>query len=135
MTQANVQQLFEKYKLQLGLQFQFASWLKSWQSSELKNLNNDSLSCKALDNAALTFDVRNILKISSQGRKILDLYGNDTQLNDGSRAIIVELIVNYMVQNDIRMTTNVAQQIADEIIKVFPSELKVRHCIHCINLF
>lgn len=129
MTAANIQQLFNKYGLQLGVQFHFESWLKSWQNSnssakKITSEPKDSF-VSSCNYSGVNFEIEHILKLSSQGRTILDLFTKNQQLNDGSRAIIVELVVNFMIQNEIKMTTDVAQKIADNIVKIFPSEFKV----------
>lgn len=41
------------------------------------------------------------------------------------RIIIVELATNYMLQNDIRMTVNLVENIAENIVRVFQTEFLV----------
>ncbi|XP_055906416.1 uncharacterized protein LOC129941736 [Eupeodes corollae] len=67
-------------------------------------------------------DVEQILKASFQGKSILNLYKSSQNLNVGSRTIIIDLIIKYMLQEEIRMTVGIAKQIADKIGNLFKTE-------------
>lgn len=70
-------------------------------------------------------DLKNILNHTSQGRSISENYRMFKTLTDGSRNILVDVIINYLIQNDIKMTVKLSENIADQIIQIFPTEYKV----------
>lgn len=123
MTEKHVKQIFKKHKIQIGIQIEFQMWLKSWQTSTLTTTDASSDQIQKNESHQDTqFNIVKILKLSSQGRSILEIYNINQQLNDGSRSLLVELIVNYMIQNDMKMTIPIAEKIKDNILTIFPEE-------------
>lgn len=136
--------------IKLGIQIKFESILMTWQKSKeiamvtsarsepgsknnIDNINelfgsepDCSTSTSTNSHHTISMDIEKIMKTTSQGRSILSLYENDSKLNEGSRSVVVDLVINYMIQNDIRMTVILAKKTAEAILKVFKTEFMVR---------
>jgi len=70
-------------------------------------------------------DITAVLNDGIDGEYILQYYVSNNILNDGLRAMLVDLIVNHMIKMNIKMTVKVAETISDGIVNVFPTESKV----------
>lgn len=64
-------------------------------------------------------------KCKFSGKLILDYYNNNGKLNDGSRSILMEIIIAYMIRHDKQMSIKVAQDISLQIVSAFPTKIKV----------
>lgn len=78
------------------------------------------------------FNLEKLLIESSQGRAILNLYQNENELNDGCRGVLLDLIINYLFENEIKMTVTLSKIIAEKIVEVFPTEVLV--CVYLITV-
>lgn len=146
MTPLQLMEIGKKWKLKWGIQIKFEKVLMSWQNSLTpfnnseqepnNNVKADKLQIKPSISKSVNAhsqtapNVKEILKSSSQGTSILSFYESNLKLNNGSRAIVVDLIINYMIQNDIRMNVVLAKRTAEGIVNVFKTEFLVR-----INIF
>lgn len=63
-----------------------------------------------------------ILKHSPKGRLIIHHYETYHKLNDPCRVSIIELINNFLIQNEIKMSNELAKNISRQIIDEFPTE-------------
>lgn len=133
MNEHQIERLFSKYSIQLGLEYSFINFWKSQFGSHLtkqelnldqpsvviqgqKRQNSEDVECEVIN-------IENVLNSSSHGRSILELYKKNSDLNDGMRTVIVELIINHMLQYDLAMNTPIAKKISENICSLFPSEL------------
>lgn len=150
MTEKHVLHLVNKYNIKLGIQIKFENFLKTWQQSgtilkdsmlEQAGLNDVETLNKTetlfSTSKEMKLDIHKIIVNSSQGRTVLNMYKQSSTLNASARTIIVDLIINYMIQNDARMTVLNAQEISTDIIRLFPCENLVRFCkfFNCFLLF
>lgn len=146
--------LFNKYGIQLGLQFTFIHFwsskivgnslnnnaalinkasvqqntnMSSHQIESVSSQQNDASSQQPenLQENLIDFDIETILKMSSQGKAIIEIYKKNGNFNDGTRIVIVELLINYMIQNNMQMSSNTAKRLAENVVKLFPTELMV----------
>lgn len=64
----------------------------------------------------------NILNSTTQGRQIQNLYKKTNELQEGSRNLLVDLIINYILSNEIDLPPKLMQDITTQITDMFPSE-------------
>lgn len=72
-----------------------------------------------------TIKVDEVLSSAPQGNLILDYYKRNKKLNDGIRATLVDILIGYVITSNIPMSVNVSESLADQIVALFPSEVKV----------
>jgi len=72
------------------------------------------------------FDLNEILIKSTQGAMIIDYYYKQKKLNESSRSLLVEIIINDLIKKNRTMTIDLANSISNAIVKSFPTEIKVR---------
>lgn len=139
MNLEHISDLSKKHNIKLGIQILLQHELLNWQISEKSTVvfscseseenvqqGKEIKSAAPLKNLGeTTIDVGKILNSSSQGRVIIQKYETTNSLNEGSRRIIVDLIINSMIQTDVRMTVILALKISQDIVKIFPSEFLV----------
>lgn len=70
---------------------------------------------------------------NGHGLLVQSYYDNHKDLNETSRDYIVTTVVNYCITNKIHMSTTTADNLADQIIQMYPSETKVRFLIRNIK--
>lgn len=56
---------------------------------------------------------------------ITEYYRSHSTLNDNIRTLLVELIIQHLISNKIVMSVALAENVASQIQRIFPSELKV----------
>ncbi|KAI8116607.1 hypothetical protein CVS40_11351 [Lucilia cuprina] len=132
MTPQHLKQLGKKWNIKLGIQIKFENCLINWKNNRSApavcsnpNINLMDSKNKMFNeniNSSKEIDIAEIMNATSQGRSVLDFFKNNLKLNDLSRAIVVDLTTNYLIQNDIPMTVNLASKIAESIVQVFQSE-------------
>jgi len=66
-----------------------------------------------------------MLSNNTQGSLIFDYFKNHNMLNDSCRNLLIEIIISDLIKKDLTMTIKLANYIADAIVTVFPSEIKV----------
>lgn len=59
------------------------------------------------------------------GSLILDYFKNHYMLNESCRNLLIEIIISDLVIQNLTMTVKLANHIADAIVTLFPSEIKV----------
>lgn len=135
MKSEHVDQLLSEYPL--GIKILFSHNLENWQKSLPQNVY-DMSSTTALQNtpnvipilqpkAAIdnSINLGDILSSSSTGSMIIDYYRINNKFNDNIRLLLVDNIINYIITNKLSMSINLADYIGDEIVAMFPSEVKV----------
>lgn len=123
MTSRHCEILTKGFKL--GVLIKLEYHLKNWQNQEKSTVSSESSKTSTDISDGAQFDLFNILQSSHQGKSLIAQYEENKKFNDLSRQILVDLAVNHMIQNNIKMTVNVAEKIADEIVVQFPTEIKV----------
>ncbi|KAF0706912.1 Uncharacterized protein FWK35_00032358, partial [Aphis craccivora] len=73
---------------------------------------------------AIGFDLNDILIKSTQGSMIIDYYYKQKKLNESSRSLLVEIIINDLIKKNRTMTIDLADNISNAIVKSFPTEIK-----------
>lgn len=134
----------------LGVQINFRYHVEAWQKSNITenepNTNitsshvipssscssslemikldkNQSIQC-IIPSKNPNIEVSNILN-STQGALIIDYYKKHNSINDNIRTLLVEIIIQELITKKILMSVSLAEEIADQIQQLFPSELKV----------
>lgn len=119
----------------IGVMATFEYNVKKWQTQEKTTV----CSCQSSDlpespniirekqdfEELVEIKVIDILNKTSNGRTIIQQYKTFQKLPDGCRNILVDIIINYLIQNDIKMSVSLSEKIADQIIMIFPTEIKV----------
>lgn len=144
MTSRHAELLTIEFKL--GVLIKFENNLKNWQirlnstvSSSLSENASAELSNKSFNSQSITdipdnkdIKLEQILQQTSNGISLLENCKNGIELNDGCRTILLDTIINHLIQNKIKMSTKLAENISDEIVSVFPKEIKVLNIIFVI---
>lgn len=69
--------------------------------------------------------ISDILFNTLEGRSLLEMRDDNVPLSETNSRILTDKIVDYYIQNEIKMTVDDADNIAEEIVMNFPQELKV----------
>jgi len=137
MKPEDAKKLLEKFPL--GIYILFRHELEEWQKDRNNiSLNNDSN--QRIQNVQLTSEkslsmqsklpcatkIDEILNSSPQGHLILEYYRKNNKLNDGIRTTLVDIVIGYIISNNIAMSVNVAESLSNQIVAMFSSEIKVK---------
>lgn len=68
--------------------------------------------------------VHTILANSTRGKLLIDYYNIHKELNDTIRGNLVDLIIHDIISNDVPMSISLAESVAEQIVTMFPSEIK-----------
>lgn len=74
----------------------------------------------------IEFNLGEILIKSTQGSMITDYFYKHNRLNESSRSLLEEIIINDLIKENRTMTIDLANSISNAIVKSFPTEIKVR---------
>lgn len=138
MKPEDAKKLLEKFPL--GIYILFRHELEEWQ----KGRNNMSLknhSNHGIHNVQLTsekplsmqskppcaINIGEILNSSPQGHLILEYYRKNNKFNDGIRTALVDMVIGYIISNNIPMSVNVAESLSNQIVAMFSSAIKVKN--------
>lgn len=123
----------------LGIHIKFEKHLEDYQKNQEQQHDVSLLKSKIIaetpvQNLTLTstkpseigFDLNEILIKSTQGAMIIDYYYKQKKLNESSRSLLVEIIINDLIKKNRTMTIDLANSISNAIVKSFPTEIKVR---------
>jgi hypothetical protein len=69
--------------------------------------------------------VDEVLNSTIQGALILDYYEKNNKLNDGIRSTLVDILIGCVLSKKIQMSVSLAESIANQIVAMFKSEVKV----------
>ncbi|CAI6353215.1 unnamed protein product [Macrosiphum euphorbiae] len=135
MKAEDVYKLLEKFPL--GIYILFRHELEEWQKDgnyiSLKNNSN-----QGIQNVQLTSEksssmqsklpcktkIDEILNSSPQGHLILEYYKQNNKFNDGIRTTLVDIVIGYIISNNIPMSVNVAESLSNQIVAMFSTEIK-----------
>lgn len=130
MKPEDVYKLLAKFPLEIYILFRHK--LEEWQ----KDRNNISLkkdlqqttekSSSIQSKLPCATNIADILKSSPQGHLILEYYKKYNKLNDGIRTTLVDIVIGYIISNNIPMSVNVAESLSNQIVAMFSSEIKVK---------
>lgn len=131
----------------LGTYIQFEHKLGLWQQSQLptnvrldnekrlpttsNSIQGSSLNTQISNNynptqaCQTSVQIESILTNSPDGLLILKYFKCHEEFNDNIRVKLVDLIIHYIISNEISMSLTLADNIADQIVFMFPSEIKV----------
>lgn len=71
-------------------------------------------------------DLGVILSSSTTGEIIIiDYYKANKRFNDNIRSLLVDTIISYIIRKKLTMSVNLADYIGNQIVSMFPSEVKV----------
>lgn len=127
----------------LGIRIKFIGKLMKTRSTDedsqinvctcINNNKNGHLK-SVVDGTTLTIDkpvlsLCEVLGSSYQGCLVLDHFKKNGFLNDASRTILVDIVIKTAIKEKINMTVKVAEEMAEQIIAAFPSEVKVLYSI------
>lgn len=69
--------------------------------------------------------VDEVLNSTTQGALILSYYEKYNKLNDGIRSTLVDILIGSVLSQKLPMSVILAESIADQIVVMFKSEVKV----------
>jgi len=145
MKSEHVEKLFSKFPW--GIIFKFEYKLAKWQSNNTSivnknckasitnasevlcssnkniNINKDNQISHQLSNYELKVD--EVLNSTIQGALILDFYEKNNKLNDCIRSTLVDILIGCVLSKKIQMSVSLAESIANLIVAMFKSEVKV----------
>ncbi|XP_029342304.1 uncharacterized protein LOC115033602 [Acyrthosiphon pisum] len=129
MIRKEIMKLAEKFPL--GVQVTLRYNVEKWQKQNDSNINlaSNSISLPSCSKEVLPSDLSSsfvlfdVLKCTS-GAMITEYYRSHNSLNDNIRTLLVELIIQHLISNKIVMSVALAENVADQIQRIFPSELK-----------
>jgi len=130
MKSEHVDRLLNKYPI--GINILFSHHLENWQKSLLHNAianttmspTTSNFSLKKSDNV-INIKLNDILKSTNTGIMIVDYYKANDKLNDNIRSLLVDTVINYIITNKLPMSVSLADCIGNQIVAMFPSEVKV----------
>lgn len=135
MKPEHVNELLIEYPI--GIKILFSYHLENWQKSLSQNINCTTPTTallnipntKSISQQKATIDnnitLNDILSSSTTGTMIIDYYKNNNKFNDNIRSLLVDNIINFIITNKLSMSVHLADNIGNQIITMFPSEVKV----------
>ena len=135
MKSVQVYELLNKFPL--GIKIKFSNYLENWQNVQNGSSNN-KLDTAILPKNTKSFvqeepvvdiniNLDDILTSSTTGSMIIDYYKINNKLNDNIRSLLVETVISYIITTKKQMSVNLADYIGNQIIAMFPSEVKVNY--------
>jgi len=136
LSRMNIKELMKlTKKFPLGVQVTFRYNVEKWQKQNNSNDSNINIasnpvllpSCSKdilISDVLSGFELFDVLKCTSGGM-ITEYYKSHNSLNDNIRTLLVELIIQHLISNKIVMSVALAENIANQVQRIFPSELKV----------
>lgn len=137
----HVEKLLSKFPW--GIIFKFEDELTKWQTNA-SIVSNDHNSCTNLgeivlgpsskpiventqksSNIKYLLNVDEVLNSTTQGALILNYYEKNNKLNDGIRSTLVDILIGHVLSQKLPMSVILAESIADQIVVMFKSEVKV----------
>lgn len=122
----------------IGIRIKFEKHLQEYQKNQGQQQDISLLIPKLItetpvqnliqstNSSKIGFDLSEILIKSTQGSMIVDYYYKQKKLNESSRSLLVEIIINDLIKKNRTMTIDLANSISNAIVKSFPTEIKVR---------
>lgn len=138
MKPEHVDRLLNKHPI--GIQILFSHHLENWQ----KSLSHNTVTSITTSPTTSTFllqksdnvikvKLNDILNSSNTGTMIIDYYKANNKLNDNIRSLLVDTVINYIITNKLSMSVSLADCIGNQIVVMFPSEVKVS--VWCTIIF
>lgn len=123
----------------LGIRLLFVYNLKKWQKTQGNDTMSTSTPASNLQTSAnqpikhhhqnnidnISINVGDVLNLSNTGIMILQYYKSNQKLNDGIRVMLVDTIINWVITKKIHMSVCLAEQLANQVVAMFPTEVKV----------
>jgi len=141
MKSEHVEKLLSKFPW--GIIFKFENELTNWQRNiDIVNKNSNSSTnlgavlcsssnIKVHQIAPMSKIPDHVLKVdevlnsTTQGALILNYYEKYNKLNDGIRSTLVDILIGRVLSEKISMSVSLAESIANQIVTMFKSEVKV----------
>lgn len=127
-------------QLKMGKRIKFCQKLGQWQNSlktAVRTMPASGSSSMSSQNALPVtpviiasknmphFMLEDVLKMTNDGRLMLKYYAINANLNEPSRTLLVEIIIQHLLETDVCMSVTLADSISNQILKLFPTEIKV----------
>jgi len=119
-------------KFPIMIKVLFTHELQKWQKTiaitDQKTYSsgvNSELKKTIQEHTSSTIDLDEVLKSSSTGKMITDYYKMHNKFNSNIRTLLVDLIISHIITKKILMSVHLASNIANYIVAIFPSEVKV----------
>ncbi|VVC41518.1 Hypothetical protein CINCED_3A016863 [Cinara cedri] len=123
MKSEHVNELLNEFPL--GIKILFNHYLENWQNTQ--NVLSNKINTKSVHEESafdININLSDILTTSSTGTMIIDYYKTNNKFNDNIRSLLVETVINYIITKKIPMSVNLANYFGNQIVKMFPSEVK-----------
>lgn len=127
MKPMHVEKLLKNYTLGVQLKFEkeLTLWQQKVQTDPITILPEKDQQSKILPAVESIVKVFNVVKDSPNGKLVLDYFKIYKKLNDSIRCKLVDMIIHYIISSKMPMTIKLADSIADQIVCMFSSEVKV----------
>lgn len=131
MNDDDVNELLKNHPL--GIKILFSNNLKTWQKSQIKLPTTTMLPILSKTyqekSEAINMNLGDILSGSTTGLMINEYYKTNHKFNDNIRTLLVDTVISYIITKQKCMSVGIANSIADQIVDMFPTEIKVCICI------
>lgn len=127
------------HKFPLGIIILFEHELVKWQktihvddylshktaSHNEYHQGNEKSSPESHNLRKINFKLDEVLNASRHGSLIVEYYKKHEKLNDGIRSTLVDIVIGHIITKQVQMTVSMAELIANQIVAMFTSEIKV----------
>jgi len=135
MNKEDVNEMLKTFPI--GIKILFKHELENWQNSLHRSKPDEHTTTSVIStygepkvqvpSTSVTIDLGEILNATTTGTMIIDYYKEHNKLNSNIRSLLVETIISYVITKNMCMSVYLAETIANHIITMFPSEVKVRN--------
>jgi len=133
MKSVHLNELLNKFPL--GIKIKFGYFLENWQNTSVNNKLDTILPKntkpfvqeETVNVVDSNINLSDILTSSTTGTMIIDYYKTNNKFNDNIRSLLVETVISYIITTKKQMSVNLADHIGNQIIAMFPSEVKVNY--------
>lgn len=141
MNKEDVNEMLKTFPI--GIKILFKHELENWQNSLHRSKPDEHTTTSVIStysepkeptiqplqvpSTSVTIDLGEILNETTTGTMIIDYYKEHNKLNSNIRSLLVETIISYVITKNMCMSVYLAETIANHIITMFPSEVKVRN--------
>lgn len=126
MIEADLVQLIPKIHERIKFRARLDEWKKIKYPEEREVVSKRISLATGYSNAIKNVDLLHILKSTEVGNSVLDHFKRERSLNEFFRRKLIKTVVEYFVLREIALGTKECNTLADKIIQVFPSEVKVK---------
>lgn len=135
MKSVHVNELLNKFPL--AIKIKCSHYIENWQNTQNASSNTKldiilQKNTKSFVQEETVVDINinlsDILTSSTTGTMIIDFYKTNNKFNDNIRSLLLETVISYIITTKKKqMSVNLTDHIGNQIIAIFPSEVKVNY--------